>query len=73
MFQLSKVHLCLNQRVLVHLRIVQRLREAGWDKEIDYAGPDRVEELSEVPIVSRAEKLDDAGNVLCHYHRKPLL
>ncbi|KAI0348764.1 hypothetical protein OH77DRAFT_1491384, partial [Trametes cingulata] len=41
--------------------IVLRLRESGWDKELDFMGEDGIEEMSTFPIVRQSSKLTEGA------------
>ncbi|KAI0766119.1 hypothetical protein BD413DRAFT_155233 [Trametes elegans] len=41
--------------------ILARLKEEGWEKELEFMGPDAVEEMSEMPVIRQAAKLTPKG------------
>ncbi|KAI0367577.1 hypothetical protein BV20DRAFT_1123395 [Pilatotrama ljubarskyi] len=41
--------------------IILRLRESGWDKELDFMGEEGIEEMSNFPVVRQSSKLTEGA------------
>ncbi|KAI1796802.1 hypothetical protein LXA43DRAFT_879509 [Ganoderma leucocontextum] len=41
--------------------IVEKLKETGWEKDLDFLGPNGLEKMSRLPVVRQSVKLTDKG------------
>lgn len=55
---------CGERSVLIfptHSSILDRLRDAGWGKELDFMGAKGIETMSDMPVVRKSTKLTTGG------------